>query len=153
MTTLLDAARGSGSTATADVGDVLATVAARGGLALPVAVGPVGEGLVAAVPADVLGRALAPLVDNAARHGRSTVRLSAQREGDRIAVSVEDDGAGVPEEVGDVFEPGVRDASSEGAGLGLALARRLARSVGGDAVLVSRAPAVFRVVVPIAEAP
>lgn len=153
MTTLLDAARGSGSTATADVGAVLATVAARSGLALPIVVGPVGDGLVAAVPADVLGRALAPLVDNAARHGRSTVRLSAQRDGDRVAVSVEDDGAGVQEEVGDVFEPGVRDARSEGAGLGLALARRLARSVGGDAVLVSRAPAVFRVVVPVAEAP
>ncbi len=151
MTTLLDAARGSGSTATADVGEVLATVASRSGLALPVVVGAVGEGLVAAVPADVLGRALAPLVENAARHGRSSVRLSAQREGDRVAVSVEDDGAGVPEEVGDVFEPGVRDARSEGAGLGLALARRLARSVGGDAVLVSRAPAVFRIVVPVAE--
>ena len=151
MTTLLDAARGSGSTATADVGAVLASVAARSGLALPIVVGAVGEGLVAAVPADVLGRALAPIVDNAARHGRSAVRLSARREGDRVTVSVEDDGDGVPEEVGDVFEPGVRDARSEGAGLGLALARRLARSVGGDAVLVSRAPAVFRVVVPLAE--
>jgi signal transduction histidine kinase len=151
MTTLLDAARGSGSTATADVRDVLATVAARTGLQLPIVVGAVGEGLVAAVPADVLGRALAPIVDNAARHGRSSVRLSAQREGDRITVSVEDDGDGVREEVGDVFEPGVRDARSEGAGLGLALARRLARSVGGDAVLVSRAPAVFQVLVPVAE--
>jgi two-component system, OmpR family, sensor kinase len=63
---------------------------------------------------------------------------------------VTDDGDGVPEEVGDVFEPGVRDARSEGAGLGLALARRLARSVGGDAVLVSRAPAVFGILVPAA---
>jgi two-component system OmpR family sensor kinase len=65
-------------------------------------------------------------------------------------VTVEDDGEGVPEEVGDVFEPGVRDQRSEGAGLGLALARRLARSVGGDAVLVSRSPAVFGIEVPTA---
>ena len=155
MTTLLDAARGSGSTATADVGAVLTSLAARGGLALPIQVAPTATGLIAAVPADVLGRALGPLVENAARYGRTAVRLSAQRQGDRVAVTVEDDGAGVQEEVGDVFEPGVRDSASEGAGLGLALARRLARSVGGDAVLVSRAPAVFGVVVPAAasEAP
>ena len=150
MTTLLDAARGSGSTVTADVGEVLASLAARGGLPLPVHVAPGAAGLVAAAPSDVLGRALGPLVENAARHGRTAVRLSAERHGDRIAVTVEDDGDGVPKEVGDVFEPGVRDAASEGAGLGLALARRLARSMGGDAVLVSRTPAVFGVVIPAA---
>ena len=150
MTTLLDAARGSGSSATSQVADVLAQQAARGGLAVPVQVGSVPEGLVAAAPAEVLGRALAPLVDNAARHGRTAVRLSAERRGERVVVTVEDDGAGVPEEVGDVFEPGVRDQRSEGAGLGLALARRLARSVGGDAVLVSRSPAVFGIEVPTA---
>ncbi|MGN6445127.1 sensor histidine kinase [Amnibacterium sp.] len=149
MTTLLDAARGSGSTATADVGAVLTAVAARDGIPLPVEVDPVPEGLMAAVPADVLGRALAPIVDNAARYGRTAVHLSAARHGERITVSVTDDGDGVPDEVGDVFEPGVRDAASEGAGLGLALARRLARSVGGDAVLVSRRPAVFGVDVPV----
>ncbi|GAA2752581.1 sensor histidine kinase [Amnibacterium kyonggiense] len=150
MTTLLDAARGSGSAATADVSAVLATVAARTGLALPIVVDEPDEELVAAVPADLLGRALAPLVDNAARYGRTAVHLAAERDGDRIAVSVTDDGDGVREGVGDVFEPGVRDPASEGAGLGLALARRLARSVGGDAVLVSRKPAVLRVVVPAA---
>jgi two-component system, OmpR family, sensor kinase len=151
MTTLLDAARGSGSAATADVGAVLASVAARNGLALPVVVDEPDEELVAAVPADLLGRALVPLVDNAARYGRTAVHLSAERDGDRVAVSVTDDGDGVQEGVGDVFEPGVRDPASEGAGLGLALARRLARSVGGDAVLVSRTPAVLRVVVPAAD--
>ena len=129
---------------------MLASLAARGGLPLPVHVAPGAAGLVAAAPSDVLGRALGPLVENAARHGRTAVRLSAERHGDRIAVTVEDDGDGVPKEVGDVFEPGVRDAASEGAGLGLALARRLARSMGGDAVLVSRTPAVFGVVIPAA---
>jgi signal transduction histidine kinase len=33
------------------------------------------------------------------------------------------------------FDPGVRGSDSDGAGLGLALARRLARSCGGDVVL------------------
>ena len=148
MTTLLDAARGSGSSVTSEVAEVLAQQAARRGLAVPVRVDAVPAGLVAAAPAEVLGRALAPLVDNAARYGRTAVRLSAERRGDRVVVTVEDDGDGVPEEVGDVFEPGVRDQRSEGAGLGLALARRLARSVGGDAVLVSRSPAVFGIEVP-----
>lgn len=150
MTTLLDAARGSGSSATSDVAGVLAMQASRSGLALPVRVEPVPVGLTAAAPAEVLGRALGPLIDNAARHGRTQVRIAAAQRGDRIVVTVEDDGDGVQEEVGDVFEPGVRDARSQGAGLGLALARRLARSVGGDAVLVSRTPAVFGVLVPVA---
>lgn len=150
MTTLLDAARGSGSAATSDVAGVLAQQAARSGLAVQVRVGPVPEGLAAAAPGELLGRTLAPLVDNAARYARTAVRLSAERRGDRVVVTVEDDGDGVPEGVGDVFEPGVRDPRSEGAGLGLALARRLARSVGGDAVLVTRAPAVFGVEVPVA---
>jgi len=151
MTTLLDAARGSGSSARSDVAAVLAAQAARGGLALPVAVEPVPAGLVAAAPAELLGRTIAPLVDNAARHGRSAVRLRAERRDDRVVIAVEDDGAGVPRAVGDVFEPGVRDERSEGAGLGLALARRLARSAGGDAVLLSRVPAVFAVEVPVAD--
>ncbi|WP_375389703.1 ATP-binding protein [uncultured Amnibacterium sp.] len=150
MTTLLDAARGSGSTATADVGAVLRAQTTRSGLALPVEVVDAPAGLTAAVPAELLARSLAPLIDNAARHGRTVVRLSAERRGERILVAVQDDGDGVPVEVGDVFEPGVRDAGSQGAGLGLALARRLARSVGGDAVVVSRVPAVFGVDVPAA---
>jgi two-component system, OmpR family, sensor kinase len=150
MTTVLDAARGSGSTATADVDAVLAAQAARPGLALPVVVDDGAPHLVAAAPAEVLGRALAPLVDNAARHGRTAVRLKAEQRDGRVVVAVTDDGDGVAAEVGDVFEPGVRDASSDGAGLGLALARRLARSVGGDARLVSRTPAVFAIDVPAA---
>lgn len=46
----------------------------------------------------------------------------------------DDDGPGVPAELGErVFDPGVRDdADGDGAGLGLALARRLACSCGGD---------------------
>ena len=52
-------------------------------------------------------------------------------------MAVRDDGPGPdPELAGRVFEPGVRgaDDAGGGAGLGLALARRLARSCGGDVV-------------------
>jgi len=49
---------------------------------------------------------------------------------------VEDDGPGVTEEERErIFEPGVRGAAAngaDGAGLGLALARRLARGASGD---------------------
>jgi signal transduction histidine kinase len=85
---------------------------------------------------DVLRRALAPLVDNARRHASGSVRLEVARAGDRVRVTVRDDGPGVDPALRDrVFEPGVSAADGGGAGLGLPLARRLARSCGGDVTL------------------
>jgi signal transduction histidine kinase len=54
-------------------------------------------------------------------------------------MSVRDDGPGVDPLLGErIFEPGVRGADDDnGAGLGLPLARRLARSCGGDVRLGS----------------
>jgi signal transduction histidine kinase len=83
--------------------------------------------------AEVVRRALAPLVENARRHGRVTVAVSADERAVRLAVL--DDGPGVePELLERVFEPGFQGPGERGggAGLGLALARRLARSCGGD---------------------
>jgi signal transduction histidine kinase len=67
------------------------------------------------------------------------VTLSIRTRGGWLEVAVEDDGPGVAaSEAGAIFEPGVRGSSTsgssahDGAGLGLALARRLARSAGGD---------------------
>jgi signal transduction histidine kinase len=83
---------------------------------------------------DVGRRALMPLVENARRHARTRVWLELSSAGGRVVLTVHDDGPGVDPALGErVFEPGVRgDDSGEGAGLGLALARRLARSCGGD---------------------
>jgi signal transduction histidine kinase len=83
---------------------------------------------------DVGRRALMPLVENARRHARTRVWLELSSAGGRVLLTVRDDGPGVDPALGErVFEPGVRgDDSGEGAGLGLALARRLARSCGGD---------------------
>lgn len=150
MTTLLDAARTPLVASTCDVGQVLAAIAARPGLALPVAVDPVPAGLTAAVPADLLERAVAPLVENAVRHAATDVRIAAAIREDRVEVRVTNDGEGVPDLAGDPFDPGVRDERSQGAGLGLALCRRLARTAGGEALLLSRRPAVFAVLVPAA---
>lgn len=98
----------------------------------------VDPALAAGVEAAVLERALSPLVDNACRFARSSVRVRAERDGARVRITVVDDGPGVPAElVARVLEPGFRADPAEphrGAGLGLALAARLARTAGGDVV-------------------
>jgi signal transduction histidine kinase len=87
----------------------------------------------------LLSQALRNLVDNAARHARSTVRLTAVAQGGTVFVIVEDDGAGIPDaERTRVFERFVRldEARSRdagGSGLGLAIVREIARAHGGDA--------------------
>jgi signal transduction histidine kinase len=101
--------------------------------------------------ADLTVQLLAPLISNAIRYGRSRVQLSVSRDGEAVAFRVSDDGPGLPpDELESVFEPGVRgkaaNGSSGGAGLGLALARRLARAAGGD-VVAEAAPAGARFVV------
>jgi len=79
---------------------------------------------------------LQPVVENAVRYGRQRVTLSVDRNGSRVVYLVDDDGPGVEEaERERIFEPGRRGAAaldSVGAGLGLALARRLARAASGE---------------------
>jgi signal transduction histidine kinase len=91
--------------------------------------------LVVGVDADVLVRALSPVVDNAVRFARSEVVVRARRDVGQIVVTVEDDGPGMTEEVAArAFEPGFRGAPEDGhagAGLGLALVRRLVTAAGG----------------------
>jgi signal transduction histidine kinase len=93
----------------------------------------------AGVDARILDRILAPLLDNAVRYAASCVTIQVARVAERVVVRVLDDGPGLPSDLGDaVFEPGRRGAADndhQGAGLGLALARRLARSAGGDLVI------------------
>jgi signal transduction histidine kinase len=90
--------------------------------------------------ADLAERILQPILENACRYGASSVRVSIGGENSSVVYTVEDDGPGVAEDEGErIFEPGVRGharrANGEpGAGLGLALARRLARSAEGDVV-------------------
>jgi signal transduction histidine kinase len=84
---------------------------------------------------EVLRRALAPLVDNARRHARVRVQVELSSGDGRVRAAVRDDGPGLDPALGErAFAPGVRGEGSDdgGAGLGLPLARRLARSCGGD---------------------
>ncbi|GAA3656904.1 HAMP domain-containing sensor histidine kinase [Nocardioides ginsengisoli] len=97
------------------------------------------------LPAPLVVRALAPVLDNARRLAASRVEVSAHviRSG-QVALYVDDDGPGVPPTAREeIFEPG--RTGGTGAGLGLPLARRIARSMGGD-VLLADGPLSTRVV-------
>jgi signal transduction histidine kinase len=80
------------------------------------------------------------LLENANRHARTSVRVRVQPDGERVALSVEDDGPGVPPELRErIFERFVRaDDDERGSGLGLAICRAIARAHGGDVVLEDR---------------
>ncbi len=138
--TLLAVARGHAARGSAGlVDDVVSSVLAhRPGpdqLAWTVNVGP---NLLVAAPTDLAARALAPLVDNAARFARSSINISAGAHDRVVEITVSDDGEGVGAgDVESIFDAGRRHADSDGAGLGLALSRRVARTLGGDVAVRS----------------
>jgi signal transduction histidine kinase len=88
--------------------------------------------LLACDPAD-LNEMLANLVDNACKHAKSMVRV-AWTDGAAAALTVDDDGPGLPPEAREVvFNIGERlDSRAAGSGLGLGIVRDLARLYGGD---------------------
>jgi signal transduction histidine kinase len=97
-----------------------------------------------AIEADLLERIVHPLLDNAVRYGRSHVTVVLGVSRTTVIIDVDDDGAGLADEETEViFEPGVRGSAAttdqRGTGLGLALARRLVRTAGGE--IVARAGA------------
>lgn len=77
------------------------------------------------------------LLSNAERHGGSRVRLELECADERVEVRVLDDGRGIaPDDVERIFEPFQRARGTEiksgSVGLGLSVARQLARLMGGD---------------------
>ena len=134
---------------------------------LTLRLGPVSEATVTGEPA-WLRQCVANLVDNAIRYtpdgGTIEVALAFEvgEDGDETAlVRVHDDGIGVePEERERIFEPYHRVRSGvtrtgPGAGIGLALAREIARAHGGDVTVESEAGrgSCFTVRLPLANAP
>jgi len=88
---------------------------------------------------DVLEQVLANLVSNAEKYGRvgGVLRVATRQEGDTLHVIVGDEGPGIrPEHRDKVFEPFWRASANAteatGTGIGLDIARRLARLHGGD---------------------
>jgi signal transduction histidine kinase len=99
-----------------------------------------------------LKRAIGNLVENAVVYGKcARVRLAATPA--EFEILVDDQGPGIPEtELDRVFRPFYRlepsrNRESGGAGLGLAIARRVVRTYGGDIVLKNRPEGGLRAVV------
>jgi signal transduction histidine kinase len=92
----------------------------------------------------LLGRALANLLDNAAKHGGGARALRVRDLDGRLAFEVDDAGPGLrPGEERRIFEPFYRRArapeESQGSlGLGLSLVQRIAVAHGGDAYASNR---------------
>jgi signal transduction histidine kinase len=111
-------------------------------LGMPVEVNITGSAPCLCRPSEIR-RATRNLIENAARYG-SVARVSLATEGDSFIVTVNDNGPGIPQDkLDEVFEPFVRleasrNTATGGAGLGLTLARSIAREHGGDVVLENR---------------
>ena len=97
------------------------------------------EGTPAVAVADpvAVARILGVLLDNAAAYGHGTVTVALSTDAERVLVAVVDEGPGIaPQERERIFDRFVRGSAAvgapAGAGLGLSLARGLARSMGGE---------------------
>jgi signal transduction histidine kinase len=117
----------------ADIHDAHKDVAIEGSVTSPIPARPLA-----------LRRCLSNLVENALRYGGSA-RIRAEEDAAGISLRVIDRGPGIPaEDLEKVFEPFYRGEASRsretgGYGLGLAIARNIARAHGGDLTLANRA--------------
>lgn len=103
------------------------------------------------------------LVSNAVKFTSSggKISLACQPRGNRVVLTVLDTGSGIPpDKLESIFEPFVQVGRSlttmrDGAGLGLAISRDLARAMGGDITVDSRVGvgSEFKLILPAAEAP
>lgn len=103
----------------------------------------VEDGLQAHLRRHAVARALGNLLGNALRHGRAPVGLSAQRTAQGLEIAVSDAGEGFDEATAQrllrPFARGDSARSGDGAGLGLAIAERVAITHGGTLSFERRA--------------
>lgn len=136
-------ARGEGGEAiqVVDLSELVEGVVAdaeRGGAAVET---EITQGLETRLRPLTFRRALANLIDNGVAHAdRVRVTVSPRQTGG-VDVAVDDDGPGIPEDkYEEAFKPfsrldESRNQNEKGVGLGLAIARDMARGLGGDLVL------------------
>lgn len=127
-----------------DIGEILGEVKAQAHGAKDVAIEIDAAPLIVPLRRHAFKRAVANLVNNAARFAEH-VKVTAKRQDGSLTVVVDDDGPGIPEtEREDVFRPfyrldHARNQDSGSTGLGLAIARDIARIHGGD-IALSQSP-------------
>jgi signal transduction histidine kinase len=113
----------------------------------------VPDAAVFAGDAELLQRALENLVRNAAEAGAGRIAIAYERDAAGPALTVSDDGPGLPgRAVDNLFVPFSGSARAGGTGLGLPIAREALRVQGGDIVLraTSGAGTTFAVLLPVA---
>ena len=121
------------------VGDICEDIADTGGKVSYVG----ARGVDVSCRPTLVHRAVANLIDNAVKYG-CAARVRIDRDGERVLIVVDDDGPGIPaDEQERVFAPfyrlqAARDPGKAGVGLGLSVARTVAREHGGDVTLKNR---------------
>ncbi|MER6401661.1 ATP-binding protein [Kitasatospora sp. NPDC059973] len=102
------------------------------------------HGVTAVGTPGTVAQVLATLIENSLMHGAGLITLRVRPSGTSVVVEVQDQGAGVPPELGNrVFERAVSGRNSTG--IGLAVARDLAEADGGRLELLSLKPPVFAI--------
>ncbi|WP_188195504.1 sensor histidine kinase [Nonomuraea sp. SYSU D8015] len=129
----------------------------REGARVPIVLDPCEPAPVYGSPMQ-LDRLLTNLLDNATRHAATRIDLSVTVEGDKVVVTVTDDGDGIPPQDRErVFERFTRLESARakdkgGSGLGLPLSREIATAHGGTLTVTDHWPgAQFVAVLPLYE--
>ncbi|MFC0675046.1 ATP-binding protein [Brachybacterium hainanense] len=93
-----------------------------------------------------LTQVVATLVENSLAHGGGRTVVKVRRNDHSTVIEVSDEGAGIDPALGKrVFERSVSGRSSQGTGVGLALARTLVEDDGGRLELLAERPATFGV--------
>ncbi|MBI4374975.1 MAG: response regulator, partial [Elusimicrobia bacterium] len=95
---------------------------------------------------ELISEVLVNLVDNALRFAKSSVGISARVSGERVVISIVDDGEGIPaDKIGDLFNKFVQINRSagggyKGTGLGLAICKEI-MDLHGETITVESPPA------------
>jgi signal transduction histidine kinase len=89
---------------------------------------------------------LGVLADNATTHGRGTVTIAVRDASGAVAIDVSDEGPGLRDATGAIFDG--RADRHDGHGIGLHLARRLAEAEQGRLTVSQLAPPVFTLLLP-----